>query len=123
MFRGHERDAGIDQSLLGIEHVEYGALADGCLTARAEQRNLRSRHQALRGYDLRLARQQLTPCRDKIGAGLIANLLENEALLLQRFLRLPYQRIFRAALIDRHAHLGDRRSTELPDLRDGLLPG
>ena len=57
MLCGHERDAGIDQRLLRVQHVEYGTLADGRFFLRAEQGDLRSVDLGLRGCNLGLARQ------------------------------------------------------------------
>src|SRR5579863_3027891 len=123
MLRGYECDAGIDQRLLRVQDVEDGALADGRLLACAKQGDLRRLDLGLRGGDLRLAGEQLAPSRNQVGARLIADLLEIETLLVCRLLRLPDQRIFGAALIDRYAHLRYRRGAEFPYLRDRLLRG
>ena len=101
MLRGDERDARVDQRLLRVQHVERGALAGLGFLAHAVQRDFRCRHLRLRRLHLRLAGDQLSPRRDDVGAGLVAGLFENQALLRQRFLRLADQRVFGAALIDR----------------------
>ena len=41
VLRGDERDPGVDQRLLRVEHVERGSLSDGGLPANAGERNFR----------------------------------------------------------------------------------
>ena len=89
VLRGDERDTGVDQRLLGVQHVERCPLSGLGLFAHAVKGNLGSRHLRLRRRDLRLARHQLSPRGNNVGAGLIADLFEIEALLRQCFLGLP----------------------------------
>src|ERR1700738_1659159 len=123
MLRGDERDTGVDQRLLSVEHVERGALPGLGLFTNAVERDLRSRHLRLRRGDLRLARHQLAPCRHNVGAGLVPRLFGKQALLRQGFLRLADQRVFGAALIDRDRKLRDRGSAERPEDCQGLFVG
>ena len=114
VLRGDERDARVDQRLLRIQDVERRPLSGLGFLAHAVQRDFRRLHLCLGGRDLRLAGNQLPPCRDDVGAGLIPRLFENEALLRQRFLGLTDQRLFAATLIDRHLKLRSRRRAERP---------
>jgi hypothetical protein len=107
VLRGDERDPGVDQRLLRVEHVERGSLSDGGLPANAGERNFRRGHLRLRRRDRRLAGLELAPRGNGVGAGLITDQFEIETLLRQVLLRLADQRIFGATPIDRRRHLRD----------------
>ena len=62
---GHQRNPGVDQLLLGIEHVERCALADTRLLADAVQCNLRSVDLGGGGLDLSLRGFKLAPRLDQ----------------------------------------------------------
>ena len=101
-LRGDQRHAGVDESLLGIEHVERGALADAGILAHAVERDLG-------GIDLRLGGLELPPGLGHVRLHLVACLLG-----------LPDGRVFGAALIERHGELGGDRGLQLLEHRDLL---
>ena len=72
---------------------------------------------------MRLADLQLPPRLHNGGAGLVARRLEVEALLREVFLRLPDQRVFGTALINRHRGLSDRGRSERAGLNQRLFVG
>jgi len=76
MLRGDQRNAGIDQGLLRVEHVERGSLSGLGFFTHAVQRDFGSLHLGLRRGNLRLARNQLAPRGHRVGAGLVASRLE-----------------------------------------------
>src|SRR6266516_3640006 len=78
MLRGHQRDAGVHQRLLGVEDVERGALADAGLLANAVERHFRGSDLGLRGGNLRLGRLELAPCLHHGLPGLVADQIEIE---------------------------------------------
>jgi len=69
-LRRHQRHRGIHQGLLGIEHIESGALADLRFIAHAVERHFRGGDLFLRRPDLRLGGLVLAPNLDDRGARL-----------------------------------------------------
>ncbi len=115
MLRGHQRDAGVHQRLLGVQHVERGALADAGLLANAVERHFRGSNLGLRGCNLSLGRLELAPRLHHGLAGLVADQIEVEPLLSEALLGLTDQREFAAALVDRNGKLADDGGGELVD--------
>src|SRR5262249_12707208 len=101
-LRGDERHARVDEVLLGIEHVERGALADARFLGHAVERDLGGGDLRLGGIDLRLGRLELPPGLGHRRLHLIARRVEIEPTLAERLLGLPDGRVFGAALIERH---------------------
>src|SRR6185503_13060730 len=114
--------AGIDQFLLRVEHVERGALADARLFAHAVERDLGRGDLRLRGDDLRLGRLQLAPRLHDARPYQVALHVELDAALAERLLGLADQRIFSAALIDRHLDPPQHRAGELVEAARRQIP-
>jgi hypothetical protein len=68
VLRGDQRDPGVDQRLLGVQHVERGSLPGLGFFTHAVERDLGSGHLRLRRGHLRLAGNELSPCRNRVGA-------------------------------------------------------
>jgi len=106
----NQRHPRIHKILLRGEDVEGRALADAGLLAHAVERDLGGLHLRLGRRDIGLGRIELAPGLHHGLAHGIARGIEVDALLPERFLGLADQRIFRAALVDRHAELAEHRS-------------
>jgi len=86
MLRGDEGDTRVDQRLLGVQHVERGALSGLGFLADAVSAISDAVTCGLGGLHLRLCRQPVgPPFGNNVGAGLVAGLVENQALLGQAF--------------------------------------
>src|SRR5262249_30295751 len=88
------------------------------LLAHAVERHVGGSDLRLRGDDLGLGRLQLAPRLHHRLPGLVADLIEIEALLGEALLGLADQREFAAALVDRDRELADDRRAQLVDDRD-----
>ena len=88
MLRRDQRDAGVDQFLLRVEHVERRALADARLFAHAVERDFGGVDLRGRRFDLRLGGVELAPALHHRRPRLIAIDVEIEPLLADRFLGL-----------------------------------
>src|SRR5262245_29537340 len=119
-LRGDERHARIDEILLGIEHVERGALADARFLAHAVERDLGGGDLRLGGIDLRLSRLELAPGLGDRRLHLIARRVEVEPALAERLLGLPDGRVFGPTLIERHGELGGDRGRQCLEQHDRL---
>ena len=86
MLRDNKTLAGIDQDLFGDEHILSGTLAGQCFVAHASEGALGRIVLALRRFDLRLRGLQLAPELNDVGARLVADVIDVQALLARAIL-------------------------------------
>ena len=101
----HQADLGIEQFLLGVQHVEGGARTDQGFLAHAVQGNFVGADLRFERGDARARGVELPPGADHVLGLRAARTVELVASLADQFLGLAHARPFAAVLVDRHRRL------------------
>ena len=101
---GHQVDLGVEELLLGVEHIQQRALSHPLLLAHAGERDAVGRHCGGVRFHCRLRRLQLRPRRHHLRLHLRARLLDLLQALDVRVLGLAHACLHLAAGVERHRH-------------------
>ena len=102
MLCGDERNPGIHERLLGIEHIERRPLSDPCLFPHAVEGQFRRRHLGLCRFDLAFRSLHGAPGLHDGLPDLIPDDVQLQAGLPKGFLGLADQGIFGSTLVNRN---------------------